>query len=497
MLAEPLIISTSKRDDHQLDMTIQLGPERTDEALHRAARQVSKRAKIPGFRPGKAPYATVLRMFGRDALLGQVMEEMGDEIYKEALEVERIEPYGRADLEDLKTDPVTFKLVVPLLPEVHLGDYRSIRIAAPEVSMTEADVDAVLERAAEQRKTVQSVERASALGDTVVVDIHGTAGEDTIMDNHDWEVALEGGESGWLPGFDDAFVGMLAGDERTFTLKYPEDSASRYRGQEATFHATLKEVRAKARPAIDDEFARSLGDYADLAALRAETREEITRQRTAEAEDEFNGKIVEALVEGATFGYPAAAVDDMIHEMLSELEARVSPVGYSLQDFLRLQGTTVEAYHEQLRPAAERRMKSRLALSEFAKVEGITIAPEESQAELDRLAGGAADEDRAKSIRETFGSASGQRFINQDLLTRKALARLREIAAGPAPEPTGVGGAEPRAVGGAEVPATATVAGETSLSPAPPGPEELGESAGKKKRAKKKQSEQESTLSSK
>jgi trigger factor len=495
-LAEPLIISTSKRDDHQLDMTIQLGPERTEEALHRAARQVSQRAKIPGFRPGKAPYSTVLRMFGRDALLGQIMDEMGDEIYKEALEVEHIEPYGRADLEDLKTDPVTFKLVVPLQPEAHLGDYRSIRVAAPEVSVTDADLDAVLERAADQRKTVQAVERAAALGDTVIVDIHGAAGDDTIMDNQDWEVALEGGESGWLPGFDDAFVGMVAGDEKTFTLKYPEDSASRYRDQEATFHATLKEVRAKARPAIDDEFARSLGDYADLAALRAETREEITRQRTTEAKEEFDDKAIEALVEQSTFGYPAAAVDDMIHEMLGELEARVSQVGYNLQDFLRLQGMTVEGYHEQLRPAAERRLKGRLALSEFANAEGITVSPEEGQAELDRIAGAAVDEDRAKSVRETLGSESGQRLINRDLRAKKALARLREIATGPAPEPAEAGGAKSSDVDGAEAPALEAVAGEVVRSPAQPGPSELAEPAGKKKRAKKKLTEPESTPSS-
>jgi trigger factor len=435
-LAEPLIISTSKRDDHQLDMTIQLGPERTEQALHRAASQVSKKAKIPGFRPGKAPYTTVLRMFGRDALLSQVMEEMGEEIYKEALEAEHIEPYGQADLQDMTTDPVAFKLVVPLEPEVHLGDYRSIRVPAPEVDVTDADVDAVLERAAEQRAVVQPVERPAVIGDTVIVDIHGAAGADTIMDNHDWEVALQGGDSGWLPGFDDAFVGMAAGDKKTFTLTYPETSSSRYRGQEATFEAVVKQVKAKVRPQFDDEFARSLGDYADLAALRAETREEMTRQRTAEAEEEFNAKAVEALVEGATFAYPAAAVDDTIHEMLSELEARVAQIGYKLQDFLRLQGKTLESYHDELHPAAERRLKGRLAISEFADAEGITVTPEEIQAETDRIAGATADEDRARGIRETLESESGQRLLNSDLRTRKALARLREIATASASDST-------------------------------------------------------------
>jgi trigger factor len=478
-LAEPLIISTSKRDDHQLEMTIQLGPERTEEALHRAAKQVSKRAKIPGFRPGKAPYGTVLRMFGRDALLGQVMEEMGDEIYKEALEVEHIDPYGRADLEDVTTDPVTFKLTVPLQPEAHLGDYRSIRIPAVEVTTTDADVDEVLERAADQRATSQVVDRAAALGDTVVVDIVGKVDEETIMDNHDWEVKLEGGDSGWLPGFDDAFVMMAAEDEKTFSLTYPEDSTSRYHGQEVTFHATVKEVRAKVRPPMDDEFARSLGDYADLADLRTKTREEITRQRDADAKEELNNKAIDALIEQSTFAYPDAAVTDSIAEMLSDLEMRVSQGGYNLQDFLLLQGTTVESYGETLRPVAERQLKGRLALAELAKAEGIAVTPEETEAEVERLVAGAVDERRAKAARDTLGSESGQWLVNRDLQNRKAIRRLVEIVTDPTPPPVGAGVQKPLA----QPESAAEDSDADAVAAAPPAPAE--EPKKKKRRTKK------------
>ena len=144
-MAEPLIITTSPREDHQLDLTIQLGPERTEQALQRAYRQVVKKAKIPGFRPGKAPYVTVMRMFGKEALLGEVLGDLGQEVYKEALESEKLDPYGQAGLEDVKADPVTFKLVVPMRPTVDLGDYRSIRLEAPIVAVGEADVDAALD----------------------------------------------------------------------------------------------------------------------------------------------------------------------------------------------------------------------------------------------------------------------------------------------------------------------------------------------------------------
>ena len=226
-MTEPLIITTTPRDNRQIGMTIQLGPERTAQAIHRAARTVAGKARIPGFRPGKAPDATVLRTYGREAVLSEIMDDLGEEVFKEALETEKIEPFGQAGLEDVKTDPITFSLVIALRPTVQLGDYHSVHIDAPAINVSEADVDKLVEQANEARAALDVVERPAQIGDTVVVDITGTVDEDTIMDNHDWELVLKG-EGGWLPGFDEAFAGMSAGDEKDFALTYPEDSASRY-----------------------------------------------------------------------------------------------------------------------------------------------------------------------------------------------------------------------------------------------------------------------------
>lgn len=225
-MAEALIITKSLRDDHQLDLTIQLGPERTAQALQRGARLVGKKARIPGFRPGKAPYATLLRMFGREGLLNEILDDLGQEVYKEVLDADEFEPYALATLEDVEFDPVTFKLVVPLLPTIELGDYSDLRIEPPAVEVGEADVDAVLAQERAVRMALETVDRPAAMGDTVVVDIKGVVGEDTIMDNQDWELTLRE-DGGWLPGFDEAFVGLSAGDEKSFEITYPEDSVSR------------------------------------------------------------------------------------------------------------------------------------------------------------------------------------------------------------------------------------------------------------------------------
>lgn len=457
-MAEALIITKSPRDDHQLDLTIQLGPERTGQALQRAARIVSKKARIPGFRPGKAPYATLLRMFGKEGLLNEILDDLGQEVYKEALEAKEFEPYGQAALEDVTFDPVTFKLVVPLRPTADLGDYSDLRVAAPAVEVGEADVDAVLEQARAARMTLETVDRPAAFGDTVLVDIKGTVGENTIMDNHDWELTLRG-ESGWLPGFDEAFVGLSAGDEKSFELTYPEDSASRYKGQVASFQATVKAVKAKVLPEVTDAFVQQLGDYTDVADFRARKLAELIAARTAEAEAELTDQAVDALIARATLAYPPAAVEDIVDDMVHDMEQRLSNIGYSMNDSLRLQGKTMDSYRAELRPVAERRLKGQLALLELAKREGIEVTAEEQQAELERMVSEVEDEAQADRLRELFGSTSGLHLIEHDLQTAKTLARLRDIV-------TGKVAAAPSPVAPTEEPVVAVATAEVSAPPA-------------------------------
>ncbi len=428
-MAEALIITTSPRDDHQLNLSIELGPERTEQALQRAARVVAKKARIPGFRPGKAPYATVLRMFGKEALLNEIMTDLGQEVYQEALDAQGFDMYGPAGLEDVEFDPIKFKLVVPLRPTVDLGDYSGLRIEAPEAVVTEADVNAALVQARQSSATLEEVARPAALGDSVLVDIKGSVGENSIMDNHDWELTLRG-ESGWLPGFDEAFVGLSAGDEKSFEITYPEDSASRYKGQVASFAVSVKAVKSKVLPALDDAFVQALGDYTDLADYRAKKLAELQKQRTAEALTQQNDAAVEALVANAAIAYPPAAVEDVVEEMIEDMKMRLSNIGYTLEDSLRLQSKTMEAYHQELHPLAERRLKGRLALVELANREAITVSPEEVQAQLDRMVDEAESEESKKMLREVFGGENGLRVIRQDVLTDKTLARLRGIVAG-------------------------------------------------------------------
>ena len=429
-MAEELIVTSTPRDDHQLDLTIELGPERTEQALQRAVRLVSKKAKIPGFRPGKAPFATVVRMYGKPALLSEIVDDLGQEVYTEVLEEQKIEPYGQAALEDMQVDPVIkFKLIVPLRPEVDLGDYSDLRVDAPAVEVSEADVDAELEQARAKGAALEVVERAAELNDMVRVDIVGTVGENTIMDNQDWELTLRG-ESGWLPGFDEAFVGLSAGDEKEFDITYPDDSLSKYKGQTAHFKVNVKEVRARVLPELNDDFVQSLGEYATLAEYREKKLAEIKEREETEARNKLTDDAVEALIGRATLAYPPTLVHETIHDMMHDMEQRMRNIGYTLEDSLRLQGKTVAQYEQELEPSAERRVKAQLALAELAARENIEVTEEAVEAELQRMAGQAEKEETRKAILDAFGGDAGRAVIRQDLRTSQTLERLRDIVTG-------------------------------------------------------------------
>lgn len=454
-MAEELKVTTNQREDHQLDLTIELGPERTQQALERAVKLVSRKAKIPGFRPGKAPFAHVVRMYGKPALLGEVVDDLGQEVYTEVLDRNEFEPYGQASLEDVQVDPeIRFKLVVPLRPTVELGDYSDLRIEAPSAEATEADVDEALEQARAAQAKHEVVDRPAELGDLVKVDIVGTVADSTIMDNKDWELTLRG-ESGWLPGFDEAFVGLSAGDEKEFDITYPEDSLSKYKGQTAHFKVNVKEVRAKLTPELNDEFVKTLGDYSDLADYRTKQLAELKKQRETEAENTLNDKGIEALIERAQLSYPPVAVDETVHDMMHDMEQRMKQIGYTLEDSLRLQGKTMQQYHQELEPVAERRVKGQLVLAELARREGIDVTDEEVEGELQRMVEGVEKDETRQAILEAFGSQQGRAMIRQDLRTSKTLERLRalvtgQVAAAPAPAAAAEAATGPEAAASAE-----------------------------------------------
>jgi trigger factor len=379
-----LKIETERLENCQLALTIEVNEERTQRALRNVARRISRQAKIPGFRPGKAPYNVVAGMFGKEALYQEVVDELGEAVYKEALEETGLEPFGQAQLTGYETDPLVLKMVVPLAPVVELGDYRQMRLEADEETIRDEEVNEALRRIQEQNTFWEPVKRPTQWGDLAIVDIEGTAKGETVIGNKGRELILEADSPYPLPGFSDQLLGMTVNEQKEFTLTYPEDSENeKLAGQRAHFKVHLQDLKQKVVPGIDDDLARTVGSYETLEDLEAELRRELQ----AKAEEEFANRALTALVERSEIEFPPMMLEREIDDWLGELDRSLRRQGLNLENYLAMRKLTEEAFRQEVSPQVGERLKRSLALGKLAELEGLDIESDEVVDEaLERLA---------------------------------------------------------------------------------------------------------------
>jgi trigger factor len=429
-----LKIETQPNDDCTLTMTVEVSEERVKPALEAAARKISKRYPVPGFRPGKAPLATVLRQFGEQAVYESAIDELGQKVYEEALDQEKIEAYGPGALEDLKLKPMVLKFNVPLKPEVDLGDYRALRVPYEAPVVPEEEFDRVLEDLRERQAVLEPVERPAALGDVTTLDVNGFLNEglnpsDFLVSDKDVSVQLDE-QSDWpMPGFAPHVVGMSVGEERKFDLQiaddYPNDSL---RGQVAHFEVTCKEVKSRTRPELNDDFAKEVGDYQTLDELKIRIREDLQKQAERRAEREYADKVLNQLVEQIQIKYPPSLLAQEVDDLLHDLDHRLREQRLTLEDYLKIENKTVEQLREEYKPRAEERLKRALVLGRIVEQEKLDVQANEVTDQVEKLA--SLWGERAGEMRQFLASDNSRRSITVDMLTDKAVKRLAAIARG-------------------------------------------------------------------
>jgi len=419
-------VTTEELSDRQVTMTVEVEEGQAQQALRQTARRLSQSMRIPGFRPGRAPYNIVLRTVGEDHLRSEAFDAIGQQLYEDALQEAKIDAYAQGSLEDVQWDPLTFRVTVPLPPVVKLGDYESLNVPSEPILVLDEDVEDALEALRERHAEWVPDDRAAEYGDMVVMDIKGVVGKEEIMDQQNWERLLREDAGGGLPGFDAALVGLKAGEVREFDLTYPDDS-SQWAGETANFDVRLQGVKAKELPPLNDDLAQSVGEYETLAALRETIREDIRARREAEAD--YEGKVVDALVDQSSLDFPPLMLENELDDLLDEHDRLLRRQGMPLDDFLRVSGKTRDAYREENRQIAEQRLKRSLVLSEFARQDGLTIDDEEITEEIERQLALQPD-DTAERVRTMLDSPGGRQAIGNDLLTREAISRLVAMAKG-------------------------------------------------------------------
>jgi trigger factor len=424
-----LEITAERLENCQVELTIKVDEERVEQELRRTARRVSKRRRIPGFRPGRAPYDAVLRFFGKDALYQEVLEDLGQAVFKEALEEEGIEPFAQAELIDVQFEPMVLRMVVPVAPIVELGDYRQLRLTPPEVSVSDEEVEAALESIQAQHGQWQPVERPAQLDDQVIVDIESTVEGEVAFSNQERTLLLRAESSYPLPGFNEQIVGMVIGEDREFDLTYPENLANEeLAGKESHFKVHLHDLKELVLPEMDDDLAKTVGDFETLDDLKAKVRESLQTDAEGEAENRFTSEVLTATAERAHIEFPPVLLERELDGLLEERDRALRREGLNLDNWLAMNKQSKEDYRDESRPRAVKRLERGLALGKVVELEGIKVEEEEVEAEIERMS--SAFGEQADEARDVLSSPDNMRSIASDLLTSKALQRLVTIAKG-------------------------------------------------------------------
>jgi trigger factor len=365
-------------------------------------------------------------MVGKEAVFDEALEELGSQVYREALEESELEPIGRAEMEVVEREPLTLKMTVPLEPEVELGDYESIHVEPQEVNVEEEEIEEVLTALREERGEWVPVEREAQKGDLLTLDVEGRADGERVVGAEEWEYILRLGAEVPVKGFPELIEGMKAGEEREFTLTYPVvHPHADLAGRKVEFRVRLLGLKGKNLPPLDDEFAKTVGDFEDLAELReraesvlqarAETRE---RERVAE-------EVLSAMTDQAKIAYPPALLERELDSMIENYTQAVARQGFTLPRYLEVVGKSEEELRGELRPQAEERLKKALVFSKFSEEESIAVEDEEVDREVDDIADSYGDQ--AEEVRKALLSPEPQRSIRSRLFSQKALERLVEI----------------------------------------------------------------------
>ena len=436
-------ITTEPLENRQLILTIEVDEERAQQAMRRAARQIARQVNIPGFRKGKAPYDVIVQRHGEDTVRKEAADMLAQEAYSEALEQEEIEPYAPGVLDEVVLRPITFRLTIPLRPTVDLSDYRNYRLKPTKVKVSKKEVQQALEAIREQNAVLEPVDRPAALNDMVVMDLAGQTTADGVvfLKGNDARILLDAESTEPAPGFAEAVVGMEADEERTFTLTLPGDfPREELQGQEAEFTAKLAEVYERILPELDDDLARTVGNIDSFKELQEHVRGQLRQAAQEKAGGEYVGQVLEAIIEQTQVEYPPVMLEEELNAAVEDFKQQVShQARLSLEDYLRIQGKTMEELREELRPQATARLKRALVLGEVVRLEGLEVDEEEIGAHIEQIS--ASWGARADEMRTSLDSGEGRRTVRNRLLVDGAVQRLVAIAKGEAEE-QGSGGEE-------------------------------------------------------
>ena len=424
-------VKSVEKENGKAKVVVEIDKAEFEQALNKAYAKCRKDIMLPGFRKGKAPRKMVESMYGATVFYEDAVNEIFPDIYTKAIVEQELKAVGSPSVSNMDTPDeggVVLTIETELYPEVTLGQYKGLEVPKREVKVEESEVDAEVGRMAERNARIETVDRAAANGDTVVIDFEGFVDDQPFQGGKAEDYSLTLGSGSFIPGFEDALVGAVAGEERDVNVTFPEDySAKELAGKPAVFKCKVHEVKESIKPELDDEFAKDVSEFDTLDALKDDIRTRFTKSRTEQNERAFESAAVQMAAANMTCNIPACMIDEQVDHQIEQFAYQLQSQGMKMEDYVKMVGGDLSSLRASMRPMAEQTVRSDILLSEIAHAENLEVTDEEVEEELKKLAEQYQMElDKVKAAVDTAA-------VKSDLMGRKAAKLITDSAVAVAP----------------------------------------------------------------
>ncbi len=404
-------------------ITITVDADAFEEAMVKSYNKNKKNISIQGFRKGKAPRKMVEKLYGPEVFYEDAANFAIPDAYEEAAKESGLEIVSRPEIDVVEIEKgkdFIFTATVAVKPEVTLGDYKGIEVEKKTVKVMAADVNAEIDNVREQNSRMITVEnRGIKKDDTAVIDFEGFVDGEPFQGGKGEDYSLVIGSHSFIDTFEDQLVGKKAGEEVDVNVTFPEEyHEASLKGKPALFKVTVKEIKKKELPKLDDEFASEVSEFETLKEYKASVKKNLTERRKEEAKREKENEVVEKVVENITVELPEPMVDEQTQQMIQEFAGRLSSQGLSFDQYMQMTGMTVDALMGQMKPEAEKRIRTRLALEAIVDAEKIKATAKDIDKEIENMANMYQME--VDKIKEMIGDAEKEQ-IGKDLAVQKAV----------------------------------------------------------------------------
>ena len=425
-------VKSVEKEATRASVTVELTREELEPALNRAYLKYRKDIMIPGFRKGHAPRMVIEAAYGKHVFFEDAVEDMFPDIYKDAVLTQDIRPVGRPSVSkmDIADDgAVTLTIVTDLYPVAELGEYKNLEIEKAEVEVKESEVEAELDRMAQNVARITTVDRPAQEGDTAVIDFEGFENGKAFAGGKGENYELKLGSHTFIPGFEEQVAGMSAGEEKDIDVTFPADyHAEELAGKPVVFKVKVHEVKETVVPEKDDEFVKDVSEFDTVAELRADIEKRIRDEKQAGIDRAFENAAVEKAAANMTVEIPDSMIDEELDQEMERMDYELRSQGASLQAYAQMMGGDMNAIRNSLRPSAQAAVRTNVLLDAVAAAENIEVSEEECEEEYKKLA------ESYKMELDDVKKALNADGLKSDLKLRKAARLIADSAVAGAPK---------------------------------------------------------------